>query len=193
MVVQNGFAHIAPSNRLGQRRAEEARRPGHLQVEPGHGPGDGVVGGFPVGHQDAVPGPLALQDPAHERAVVRAMNAVHPVVGGHHRPRPGVHGRLERDEVDLAQGPLVDPAVDRGSVRLRLVGDVVLRGGGHSRRLHSLDVGGAEQGGQHGVLGVGLEVAAAQRRADQVEHRPQHVVDAGSLCFQADPGGDLAH
>ena len=95
--------------------------------------------------------------------VVRAVRAVHAVVGGHDRPRPGPHDRLERDKVDLAQRPLVDPAIDACSLRLGLVRDEVLRRGGHSGRLHPFDIGDPEQGGQYRVLGVGLEIASAQR------------------------------
>jgi len=72
----------------------------------------------PVGHQHAVPTPLALEDLADEMILVHAVDSVHEVVGGHDRPRPGVHGGLERDQVDLAQSPLVDPAVDRSSMGL---------------------------------------------------------------------------
>ena len=50
---------------------------------------------------------------ADELLVLRAVNPVDEVVGRHHRPGPGSGHRLEREQVDLAQGPLVDDAVDR--------------------------------------------------------------------------------
>ena len=191
LVVQDSFAHLAPPDGRRQVGSIEAGRSGHLQVQAGHGPGHRVVGAVPVGDQHAVPGPLALQDLADEVVVVGAVDAVDPVVGGHDRPRPGVRGRLEGDQIDLAQCPFVDPAVDRRSVRLRIVGDVMLGSGRHACRLHPLDVRRAQHSGEHGILREGLEVAAAQRGSDQVEHRPEHVVDAGPLRLESDPGGNL--
>ena len=60
LVVQDRLTDLAPSNRLGQGGPEPTGRSGHLEVQPRHGRGDRVVHRLPVGHQDAVPGPLSL-------------------------------------------------------------------------------------------------------------------------------------
>ncbi len=60
-------------------RAEQARRPGHGQVEGGPGGRLGGPGGRPVRHDQAVVTPLVVQDVAQQRAFGHR-HAVDPVV-----------------------------------------------------------------------------------------------------------------
>ena len=52
--------------------------------------------------------------------------------------------------------------------------------------LHAGHVRRAQPGGQDRILPEALEVAAAERRADEVQHRPEHVLNAASLGLGAD-------
>ena len=103
--------------------------------------------------------------------------AVDRVVGGHHRPgAPVADDDLEGGQVQLAQGPLADPDVDREPVGLGVVGHEVLHGGGHSPGLHPAHIGDADAGRQQRVLAEALEVAPPIGGAVQVDGRgEQHV------------------
>ncbi len=59
---------------------------------------------------------------------------------------PASDGALERREVELAQGALVDLDVDGEAIGLGVVRDVVLRRRGDAVVLQAAHVGGAELG-----------------------------------------------
>ena len=142
--------------------------------------------GVPVGHEHAVPAPLLAKERAVECRVSRAVDPVDAVVGHHHRPGPGLHHGLEGEQVDLPQRPFVDDAVDGGALGLGVVAHEVLWTCGDALRLDPCDVRRRESGSENRILRVALEVAAAERGADDVDHRPQHVVHAGPLRFDTD-------
>ena len=77
--------------------------------------------------------------------------------------------RLEGREVDLAQGALVHFRADAEALELLLVGEVMLDAGADALTLQPGDVGDGHARGQVGVFGEALEVAAAQRRAVDVD------------------------
>ena len=189
--VEDLLVDVATPDGLGQVMPQEARWPRHLQVQPSRGVGDRVVSGMPVGHQNAVPAPLLAQHAGDEGRIVGALDAVEAVVGRHHRPRSGHGHGFEREQVDLAQRPLVDDAVDRGPMVLGVICHEMLGAGGDALRLHARHVRDPELGDEQRVLRVALEVTAGERRPDQVEDRPEHVVDVRPLGLGPDPGGDL--
>ena len=93
----------------------------HVEVDAGpDGQGRGLaqVGGdalvdeladaVPVGHDHPVEGPLALEHLADEVLVGVHGGAVDVVEGRHDRADPGVDGRLEGPQVQVAQGVLAD-------------------------------------------------------------------------------------
>ena len=163
----------------GQVVAERVRRPRHLQVEPG-GEGGRAVRAEPVGHHEPVEAPLAPQQVGEQAGVLAAVPAVDAVVGRHDRPdaRPA-HGSLEGRQVDLAPGALVDGDVDLHAVGLLVVEREVLDRAADPPALHALDERHGDLGRQVGVLGVALEVPAAERVAVDVHGgRQQH---AGTL------------
>ena len=138
----------------------------------------GGLGGEPVGHDQAVVAPLALDDLVVDVVLLGGRDPVDVVVGRHHRPRVGLVDRdLERQQVELAQGGLVDHAVHGVPLGLGLVGDEVLQAGADAAALQPADVRRGELAGQQRVLGVRLEEPAAQRRAVQVDGRAEHDVD----------------
>ena len=159
-------------------------RPRHLQIQARDGVGDRVASRVPVGDEHAVPAPLLAQNATDQRRVAGAVDAVDAVVSRHHRPRAGAGHGLERQQIDLAQCPLVDDAVDRRPVRLRIVGHEMLGTRGDGLGLHARDVRHADVGRELRILGVALEVTAAERGPDEIEHGPEHVVDAGPLRFR---------
>src|SRR6266508_830020 len=89
-----------------------------------------------------------------------------------------LHGRLERGQVYLVQGSIVDQLVDVVAVVLLVVCQVVLRGGDHALGLDAANVVDDDLPGQEGIFAVGLERATVQRRAGDVDVRAIHDVAA---------------
>ena len=81
------------------------------------------------------------------------------------------YGGLERHEVQLAQRALVDLAGDRHPLELGVVGDEVLDARGDPLGLQAADVADGDARREVRVLAHALEVAAADRRAVQVDGR----------------------
>jgi hypothetical protein len=157
---------------------------GHHEVEPAVGGGRRGLGREPVRHQQTGPAPLVLEDAVVDLVLLRRRDAVDVVVRRHDRPRVGVgDGDLERQQVHLSQGALVDDAVHRVPLGLGLVGHQMLQAGADTARLQSLDVGRREQAGQQRVLRVRLEEPAAQGRAVQVDGGTEDDVDVLPLCL----------
>ena len=158
--------------------APRAVRSGHGEVERRVAGGLGAARRRPVRHHEPVPLPLVVQDLLEHRRLGHR-RAVDGVVGGHDGPGAGVaHDRLERRQVQLPQRPLVDPRLEREALGLGVVGHEVLDRGGDALGLQAAHVGRPDPAGQQRVLAEGLEVAAAVRRAVEVDHRREHDVDA---------------
>ncbi len=122
----------------------------------------------------------------HRRAVDR-------VVGGHDAPRVGVgDDELEGRQVELAQGALAHHVVHREAVGLGVVGDEVLDGGADAAGLDAAHVPGADPAGEVRVLAVRLEVAAAERRAVQVDRGGEQHVDALAAGLLGEEGAGAA-
>ena len=169
--------------RVEQAVAPGAVRSGHLQVEATLGGTDHGLGGHPVADHDAVEAPLVLEDAGEQRAVLEhgaGRDAVVDTgVGAHHRPRLRLADELlERREVDLAQRALVDAGQVAGALGLGVVGDEVLDAHADAAVLRGPHHVHGDRAGEQRVLGVALEVAAADGRALQVDLRGEHHVDA---------------
>ena len=156
---------------------------GHHEVEAAERGFDRRLGREPVADDDAVEAPLALEDAVEERAVRgrRGVDALagEPVVRGHDRPHAGVDDRLERCQVDLAQGALVDPREVLGAVGLGLVADEVLDARGDalapgSRRRTRRPGGRSAAGPRRGTRSGGRRpgCAAGSRRGRARRRRP---------------------
>ena len=168
MSSSEALADVARADGVEQPVAPGSVGSGHLQVEAALGGADDGRGGHPVAHHDAVEAPLVLEHPGEQRAVLGSGRGggavVDPGVRAHDRPRLGlVHELLERRQVHLAQRLLVDARQVGGALRLGVVGDevldahpdaAVLRGAHHVHR---------DGAGEQRVLGVALEVPAADR------------------------------
>lgn len=63
--------------------------------------------------------------------------------------------------------------------------------GGDAALLDAVDVGGAEDAAQEGVLSEGLEAAAEERRALEADRRSQQDVDAARPGLLAEKVSDL--
>ncbi len=115
--------------------------------------------------------------PTLQRGVLGHRDAVDAVVGGHHAPGAGLaDDRLEGREVKLAQSALAHLGAGREPLGLVVVGDEMLDGSGHALILDARHVAGPDLAGEQRILGVGLEMAAAERAAVQVDRRrEQHV------------------
>ena len=119
--------HLAVLDRLHESLAPRPAGPRHHEVEPAVGGRRGGLRGEPVGHEQAGPAPLPLQDPVVDVVLLGGRHPVHVVVRRHHRPRVGVlDGDLERQQVELAERAVVDDAVHGVALGLGLVRDQVL-------------------------------------------------------------------
>ena len=195
LVVDDRLGHLAGAHRVEQRLLPGAAGSGHDDVEPAEGGADGRAGRHPVADHDAVESELALQQTVDEVVVVghrRALDAVvDPVVGRHDRPGSGVDGVLERREVDLAHRLRVDPGDVVGAVGLGVVGDVVLDARRDALVLDAGHDAGSDDRGEQRVLGVALEVAAADGGALDVDLRREHDVDAVAASLPRERPADL--
>src|ERR1035437_2432469 len=126
----------------------------HFQIQAG-GEGERAVYRAPVRRDKYREAPLAAQDSVLERGVLTRPSAVDPVVGAHGRSGAGLHRRLERRQVDLAQRPLVDDDV---------IGPVVPGQVFHLRHdalaLNAGDLRGAEARAQQRVFAESGVIAA---------------------------------
>lgn len=173
-VVEELLVEVAGTDGVDEGPGAPAARAGHLQVQARPQRGDGVLHRAPVGHDRPREAPLLAQDLGEQPGVLRGGDAVDLVVGAHHGGgvRLGHHA-LEGRQVDLAQRPLVDLGAHPHPVRLLVVGREVLEGRADAHGLLTAHVRCSEDAGQQRVLGVVLEVAAAQRRSLDVDAGPE--------------------
>ena len=177
--VEIGHRHLAALDRLRDPAGEVVAGRGHGEGPPGRDRGDGVADPAPVRDDGPVEAPLLPQDPLQQERVLVRIGAVDAVVGGHQRPGGRFpHDDLERGQVQLPQGPLVDHRVADHAAQLLAVDREVLRGRGHALRLDTADVRRGDPAGQLRVLREVLEVPAAQRAALDVEPGPEEDVHA---------------
>ena len=91
----DGVHHLAVGGRVA---------PGHLQIEARGHRSHPVDHRTPVAHYDTVEAPLVTQHAGEQPVALRCPLTVDPVVGRHHRPRPGLRDDpVERPQVDLPQ------------------------------------------------------------------------------------------
>ena len=125
--------------------------------------GDAVVGRVPVGHENALESPLALEHFEVEEVVLRGVDAVDQVVGVHDRVDVGLgDGGFEGGQIDFAHGALVHVGAGVVAIELLIVERVVLDGGDDALGLHALNEGNHQGGVQERIFGKVLEVAAAE-------------------------------
>ena len=179
--VHHRLGYLACLDGIHQPLSVPVGRPGHLQVQPGYSRGAGRPGSEPVRDHDPVEAPLAAQHRVQHPPVLGCVGPVHPVVGSHHAPRPGVLDRhLERTHRDLSEGPFVHLRGDGVALELGVVGHEVLDRGPDAAGLHTTDVADGDPAGQVRVLGHALEVPPTQRGPVQVHRRgQQHMTTPG--------------
>ena len=154
------------SNGLGQSRTERAARAGHLDVQPAR-PGRLRWMPTPTNRSPRTPSnpqsSRSTRSSSASSAQNRPLSRLYAVMTP--SDPPSRDGPLERHEVDLAEGPLVDRRVDRVALELRLVAGEVLDGGGDPLALHAPDVGVRQHPAEKRVLREALERATGQGRA----------------------------
>ena len=182
--VEVSLVQLAAAHGLDHGLHPALSRAGHLQIQPALQRLDPVVHRAPVGHHQAFEAPLVLEDIDQQLVVLGAVGSVELVVGAHHRPGPGLFDhRLERRQVDLAEGALVDQGVDAKALVFLVVGREVLERRAYTGALHAVDEAGGQLAGQEGILGEVLEIAAAQGGALHVDAGSQQHVDAQRRCL----------
>ena len=96
------------------------------------------------------------------------------VVARHNRPGTALlHRLLEGRQIDLIQRPVVEVDIHRVTVRLLVVEAEMLDTGRNAVGLDTLDIRDDHLSGQVGILAHILEIAPAQRGAEDVDARPQ--------------------
>ena len=108
--------------------------------------------------------PFAVKNLGEQPAVVAGVDTVDFVAKAHYRVRIALlYSGLERDKVDLPQGPLVHLTVAVLALVLLVVGGKVLQAGGRARPLRVSDEGSGQLAGQIRVLRQILKIPSAQR------------------------------
>ena len=151
----------------------------HLQIQAG-GEGERAVDRAPVRRDEAREAPLAAQDSVLERGVLTRPSAVDAVVGAHGRCGAGLHSRLKRREVDLAQRALVDDDVF-GPV----VPGQVLHLRHDALALNAGDLRGAQARAEQRVFAESGVIAAEEGIADDVNVRGEQDVLFERPCIAA--------
>ena len=160
---------------------------GHFEIHAGVYRARGGVGAAPIGNHEAFEAPLLLEDVVEQVRVLGAIQAVHLVVCRHHRPHTGLlHGRLERREVDLLEGPFVDLLVDAMPFEFLIVGGEMLHAGDDALALHALDIADNESRGEIGIFAVPFEIAAPERLSRDVDCGAENHVPAQRFHFLGD-------
>src|ERR1035441_6655415 len=136
------------------------------------------MGSAPVRHEHSLEGPVALEDLVVEPVVGAAVGAVDTVVRAHDGPRMALlHGRAERGEVDLAQGPLADVLVDGAALGLLVVRRKMLHRRDDALALDARRDLAGEHAREERVLRQVLEVAPVLGHPVDVYRGPEHGVD----------------
>ena len=155
------------------------RAAGHHEVAAGLKAADPVVHGTPVGYDRAVKAPVGAEDVGEQRLVVRAVHAVHGVVGAHDGGGPPLaYGDLKAAEVQLPERAIVHDAVGGKALVLLAVAGEVLETGARALGLDAADEGGGELAREQRVLGEVLEVPPAERAALEVRARAENEAHA---------------
>ena len=156
--------------------------------------GHGVLAAKPVGHHHAGESPLVAQQRGEQFGTLGGIDAVQVVIRRHHRPRLAfLDSHLEAFQIDFAQGTLRHAGVVGRAVGLLVVHGKVFDAGPHAVALHAAHVGSSHLAAHHGVFGVILKVASAQRVAVDVEGRCQQDVGSVLQHLVANGFADVLH
>ena len=159
----------------------------HLEVQPGTQRRGRLGHGEPVRHDQSLKTPLLTQDVEQELRLLGQPAAVEPVVRGHDGQSPALaNGHLEREEVQLAERPLVNDRVDGAALEFGVIAHEVLDRGKDAVRLDPPHVAGGQTTREQWVLGIALEVAAGQGRPVEIDRRRQQAPTAAIERFLAD-------
>jgi hypothetical protein len=195
LVVHHGFRHAAVAQRREEWTCEVAlfENPGrmaHLDVEAVARGFHRVVRAAPVADDEAIEAPLRLQDLDEQPAVVTAVLSAVSVIGAHDgEAAPAPDGRLEGGQVDFAQRAVIHHDIDLAAIQLLVVQGEMLDARGGAGGLDTLDDGHGHFGGEVGILAEILEVASAQRGAEDIAAGAEDHVLAPRprLCAQGRP------
>ena len=139
----------------------EIRR--HLKIKTAAQGRNPIMNRTPVGYHQTLEAPFLAQDLGQQPVVLRAVGAIQLVVGAHDRPRlRGLHDPLERRQIDLAEGPLVDLGTDPKSIILLIIRCIVLQRGADPLALRASHHWDGEFTGQPRIFGEILKVPPAQ-------------------------------
>ena len=174
-----GIGHVVAVVGIGLAHCQSVGPCAKLHVEPVQHGLHGVVRATPVGHHHAIVAPVAFQYLVEHDVVVAVVLPPVEVVSTHDAPSACLGDcRLESRQINLMERAVVYHYVHLMAVFLIVVERIVLHASGNALRLQPLDIWHHHAAGQIGVFAHVLEVAAVERRAVDVDARPQYHVFA---------------
>ena len=190
--VQVGRVDPTVGHRLHQRRAERPSRPRHLEVQPRAERGHRVDHGEPVGHDQALEPPFVTEEVDEQGGLLGEPPAVQPVVGRHDPEGAALlHRQLEGQQVELAEGALVDHRADRPALELGVVAHEVLHRGEHAVGLDAPHVARGQPPREQWILRVALEVAPGEGVTVEVDRRGEQATTTPVEGLAADQRSEL--
>ena len=147
----------------------------HHQIESCGHRADPVDDGSPVADDHTVEFPCVTQDSGEQLMTLARVDAVDAVVRAHHCPwTRRTYDVSERAEIQFVQRAFVDCRADPHAIGFLIVGGEVLQRRPDVDALDSSHPCLPECAGQHRILRVVLEVAAAERGALEVHAGTEH-------------------
>ena len=181
-----GLGHVVEVIGIGLAHGQPVGPGAELEVEPVDDGLLGVVAAAPVADDNAVELPLALEYLVERGGVMAVVLVLIEVVGAHDAPGSALlDGSLEGGQIDFVEGAVADHYIHLVAILLVVVEAVVLHAAGNALRLQSLDIGDDHARGEVGVFAHVLEVAAAQRRAEDVDAGAQDDAFVAIECLFA--------
>ena len=176
-LIKHGLVKLAVPHGLHHRLNTTLPGARHFQVQAAPNGGDPVMHRAPVGDDKSLEAPLILKNFRQQLVMLRAVDAVNPVIATHHGPGLRLlDGGLEGRQVNLTQGALVHLRADGHALVFLIIGRVVFERCADPLALHPVDEAGRQLPGQVGILREVLKVAAAGRRPLHVGAWTQHHV-----------------
>ena len=138
----------------------------------------------PIRNHKSRKSPFLAQHVLQQIRILRTIQPVHFLIGGHHRPNPRfLHRRLKRWKINFLQRALVNRFIHAVAFEFLIVRREMFHRGDHAFALHPFDISDADTRRQIRILSVSLKISAPQRHALNVHCRAQNHVATNRPYF----------